>query len=329
MTGTAKARPVPVLEGRRHAAPLLLCRRLFSCPAAPACTPPLARRRRARPDAPASAAETLAPGVVHRAIPTGDGAGVDIVDVDLAHATARPAIVTGTGRSTGAGRPCTPQDWLTKTHALAAVNGGYFGQEDGDGPQGVRRPAGAAGAGGARRAAADGAGESRRCAPGRYVRSAFGLTRDGPPAIAWAAATPTPAGLRRAAHQPPSPAPLAGRVRRRLRADADPAGPSRRHGPAGAPRQPRRPAAHLCRLRRPGRQARALRPRHRVRHDLPGPGRVPRATTFPATMGRGPRRRCAWTAARPPSSVTGRSGAVQSPRFTGVTVPDAVVILPR
>ena len=76
--------------------------------------------------------ETLAPGVVHRAIPTGDGVGLDIVDVDLTHSPAHPAIVTGPVRH-GSGPASTPQDWLTKTHALAAVNGGYFGEDYGKG----------------------------------------------------------------------------------------------------------------------------------------------------------------------------------------------------
>ncbi len=157
--------------------PLLLC--LSGC-AHQSITGPAAS------DAPA--ADVLAPGVVHRAIPTGPGAGVDLVDVDLARSSARPAIVTGPVAH-GMGPARTPEGWLTQTHALAATNGGYFGQEDGAGDKEfigllVRR-------GRVVRPAPPLTGQgSATLAPGRYVRSAFGVTRAGTPLIAWAATTP-------------------------------------------------------------------------------------------------------------------------------------------
>ncbi len=50
----------------------------------------------------------------------------------MARAPVRVAIATDSlARQQGqlTGRPHTPQDWLERTHALAVINGGYFGQE--------------------------------------------------------------------------------------------------------------------------------------------------------------------------------------------------------
>ncbi len=161
----------------------------------PGCSP---RPARVTPAVPAetlaagAAAETLAPGVTHRAIPVGDG-GVDVVDVDLTRSRARLTVQTeGITRAGGVvvGQAWTPQEWLTKTNALAAVNGGYFGPyQDSTSRKDfvgllVQK-------GRVRHAAPPlhgaGSAATRR---GQYVRSAFGLMPDGTPSIVWAATEP-------------------------------------------------------------------------------------------------------------------------------------------
>ena len=156
------------------------------------CTPHAAPAHGASPVPVASSGDTLAPGVVHRAIPTADGGGVDVIDVDLDTAAARLTLQTrGITMSGGAvvGQAWTPREWLTRTGGLAAVNGGYFGGED---TQDRKEFVGLLVQGGRVRHAApplhgSGSATIRR---GRYVRSAFGLTVEGTPAIVWAATEP-------------------------------------------------------------------------------------------------------------------------------------------
>lgn len=84
------------------------------------------------PVVPGAASDVLAPGVVHRAIPTGGGQGIDLIDVDLTRASVKIGVAAqGIQRVQGAvtGLAYTPHEWLDKTGALAAVNGGYFGEE--------------------------------------------------------------------------------------------------------------------------------------------------------------------------------------------------------
>ena len=143
-------------------------------------------------DSSSDSADVLAPGVVHWAIPTRDGAGIDLVDIDLAKSHCRLTIQTRGITMAGGhvvGQAFTPQEWLSRTHGLLAVNGGYFGQEDSSGRKEfvgllVQR-------GRVRHAAppllGSGSPTIRR---GRYVRSAFGLMPDGTPSIAWAATDP-------------------------------------------------------------------------------------------------------------------------------------------
>ena len=80
--------------------------------------------------------DVLAPGVVHRSIPYGaDGAGIDLIDVDLRAAHVQLRVATDGLRSAHGrtfGNTFTPAEWLGKTHAQAAVNGGYFGETDGE-----------------------------------------------------------------------------------------------------------------------------------------------------------------------------------------------------
>lgn len=133
--------------------------------------------------------DTLAPGVVHRAIPTHDGAGIDLVDITLARTRCRLSIQTqGITRADGyvVGVAHTPHEWLTRTHGLLAVNGGYFGAED---KLGRKELVGLLVQQGRVRHAAppltgSGSATIRR---GQYIRSAFGLLPDGTPQITWAA----------------------------------------------------------------------------------------------------------------------------------------------
>jgi len=138
-------------------------------------------------------ADILAPGVVHRAIPTRAGAGIDLVDIDLTRSHCRLTIQThGITLSGGhvVGQAYTPHEWLTRTHGLMAVNGGYFGQEDAANRKEfvgllVQR-------GRVRHAAPPLTGSgSPTIRKGQYVRSAFGLMADGTPSIVWAATAPS------------------------------------------------------------------------------------------------------------------------------------------
>lgn len=158
----------------------------------PGCAPRTASAPNPSPP-PAADADSLAPGVVHRAIPTRAGAGIDLVDIDLTRSCCRLTIQTrGITLSGGhvVGQAWTPHEWLTRTHGLMAVNGGYFGQEDAAGRKEfvgllVQR-------GRVHHAAPPLTGSgSPTIRKGRYVRSAFGLMPDGTPRIVWAATDPS------------------------------------------------------------------------------------------------------------------------------------------
>ena len=182
------AKPV----GARFIAPFFLLTLLCLLPG---CTPHpahVAPTVSAETSAAGAATETLAPGVRHRAIPVGDG-GVDVVDVDLTRTQTRLTVQTeGITRAGGVvvGQAWTPHEWLSKTGALAAVNGGYFGPyQDSTSRKDfvgllVQK-------GRVRHAAPPlyGAG-SAAIKRGQYVRSAFGLMADGTPSIVWAATDP-------------------------------------------------------------------------------------------------------------------------------------------
>lgn len=133
-----------------------------------------------------SNSDVIAPGVTHRAIATGPDEGIDLIDIDLGRAAVRISVAADDVRLTNGmvtGRAYTPREWLDRTHALAAVNGGYFGADSG-----------------ADRKEIVGLlvqnGRVRRAAPpisgsaGDFVRSAFGITPSGRPVIAWAATEP-------------------------------------------------------------------------------------------------------------------------------------------
>ncbi len=162
---------------------------LFLCLLLSGCAPRTASAPSNAAQAATDSADILAPGVVHRAIPTRAGAGIDLVDVDLTRSHCRLTIQTrGITLSGGhvVGQAWTPHEWLTRTHGLLAVNGGYFGQEDGAGRKefvGLLVQHGRV-----RHAAPPLTGSgSPTIRQGRYVRSAFGLGQNGAPSIQWAA----------------------------------------------------------------------------------------------------------------------------------------------
>ena len=164
----------------------------FFCFLFPGCAPHTASSSNVSPPPGADSADILAPGVVHRAIPTRAGAGIDLVDIDLTRSRCRLTIQTqGITLSGGhvVGQAYTPHEWLTRTHGLLAVNGGYFGQEDAAGRKEfvgllVQR-------GRVRHAAPPLIGSgSPTIRKGQYVRSAFGLMPNGLPSIIWAATSP-------------------------------------------------------------------------------------------------------------------------------------------
>ncbi len=137
--------------------------------------------------------ETLAPGVVHAAVPVGTG-GMDIIDVDLTTSEYRPAILTDNVAVEGGhlvGNAYTPSDWLVRKSAIATINGGYFGK----GPDDRKELVGLVVEDGKAKQHAPpihGKGGSHVDA-GLYVRSAFGVTATGEPQIVWAS-TPSKGG---------------------------------------------------------------------------------------------------------------------------------------
>lgn len=311
--------------GARHAVPLLLVSGVLGCrhPSPPATA------------APGPATDELAVGVVHRALPTGDGQGIDLIDVDLGRASVTIGVATEgvkMVRGSVTGAAYTPHEWLDRTGALAAVNGGYFGAEV---APGRKEFVGLLVQGGrVRHAAPPLEGHGSAAVPaGRYVRSAFGVTRAGAPAIAWAATEPgRPQSLRAYAR------PAATRLR--------PDGVWRAETAVGCgPRLIRGGRVvttdRLERLVSPGPE-----PRTFVAYDR-GPGGRPAHFVLGMASGMAYRDLADWlrgyfpqydhTPAADAMCLDGgastqlsyrQGGAVRSPRETGVTVPDAVVLLP-
>ena len=257
---------------------------------------------------------------------------MDVIDVDLDKADARLSVQTrGITRSEGAvvGQAYTPQEWLTKTNALAAVNGGYFGGED---AQGRKEFVGLLVQGGRVRHAApplhgSGSATIRR---GQYVRSAFGLTAEGIPSIAWAATEPGQIQSVRTYGGPMGRAGGAWHV-----TQAVGCGPTLIAGGKVVVTQ------YQERLVSPGPM-----PRTFVAYD--DVGGQPRHLVFGIASGETFQDLAAFLAAYFPRYDATRSqaamcvdggastqlsyrlnGVVQSPRETGVAVPDALVLLPR
>jgi len=151
--------------------------------------------------------ETLAKGVTHYGIQTGPATGIDIIAVDLATTNARLSVGAKDIRADGGAivaRAITPTQWV-KGGALAAVNGGYFGEDHDTAKEIVGL---LVQNGRVRHAAPALTGRGGNgLAPGHYVRSVFGLMPGGAPRITWAATdighaqtiraydTPTPANL--------------------------------------------------------------------------------------------------------------------------------------
>ena len=285
------------------------------------------------PPAQASAADTLAPGVVHRAIPTTAGAGVDLVDIDLERSQCRLTLQTqgitlSQGRVVGAA--FTPRDWLVRTHGLLVVNGGYFGGEDGAGRKEfvgllVQR-------GRVRHAAPPlfGSG-SATIRKGAYVRSAFGLEPEGTPSIAWAATAPSrPQSLRRyAGPMRPESAPWAA-------ADAVGCGPTLIAKGKIVVTQ------YQERLVSPGPEPRTFaaydsgangRPKHLVVGIASGSDYGALAAFLSRYFPQYDKTQAEAAMCLDGGASTQMSyvlnGKTQSPRETGVTVPDALVLLPR
>ncbi len=276
--------------------------------------------------------ELLAPGVIHRAIPTGDSSGVDVIDNDLTTSRARWSVQThGVASVNGriVGQSYTPREWLTRTHGLAVVNGGYFGQyEDTEGRKDfvgllVQR-------GKVRHAAPPLTGQGSPTIPrGRYIRSAFGLTAGGQPSIVWAATRPGKPQLMDVYDSPMGRPRSAWRV-----AEAVGCGPMLIAGGRTVVTDSRE------RLVSPGLRPRTFvaydrqngRPRHLIvgtasASDFPGLAKWI-AAYFPRYhQTRAEAAMCLDGGASTQMSYTLR-GTLQSPRETGVTVPDALVLLP-
>lgn len=286
-----------------------------------------------KPALPASG-DTLAPGVVHRAIAMNDGTGVDLIDVDMRTAHVSLQIATEhIGRAGGiiGGQAYTPRDWLGKAHALASVNGGYFGRESTNGRKefiGLLVQSGRV-----RHAAPPLIGHgSMQARAGRYTRAVLGFAKDGTPTIAYAATAPGRSQTLRlyptaAAHGPGAPWPLQSGVGCGplliQNGQAHVTDRQERLASAGAlPRTfvaystGRRPA-HVVIGMASGMEYRALAAfllRYFPRYD-----HAPACAALCLDGG----------ASTQLSYRAGLPGAIQSPRDTGVTVPDAVVLVPR
>ena len=176
----------------RPLAPLLLrAGGLFLCLLS-GCAPSASVVKSSSAPEPGDSKQTLATGVTHRALAQVDGNGIDIIDIDLTKAGAHPVIAAqGIHRESGTivAQALTPSQWLVRTGAIAAINGGYFGREV---KSGQREIVGLLVQHGRVRHASPpfygrGGAVVKR---GYYVRSAFGLTATGRPAIVWAATDP-------------------------------------------------------------------------------------------------------------------------------------------
>lgn len=296
------------------------------------CHPPPAA---APPASPPVVGDILAPGVVHRAIPMSNGTGIDVIDVDLTRAHVTLGIATeGVGRTNGmiGGRAWTPREWLDKRHALAAANGGYFGRDDG---AGRREFVGLLVQGGKVRHAAPpllGSG-GRYAHAGSYARSAFGITPGGLPVIAWAATEEgRPQSVRAYSWPSARGAGAAWSVRSAVGC-----------GPRLVQNGKLAVTDRQERLVSPGDEARTFvaydagtggRPRHFllgmasgmeyrdvarfVLRYFPSVDHTPAGNAM-----------CVDGGASTQLSYRTAGGAVQSPRETGVSVPDAIVIVPR
>lgn len=283
------------------------------------------------PQPPVTAADTLAVGVVHRAVPTTAGAGIDLVDIDLAQSHCRLTIqARGITLSSGhvVGQAYTPHDWLTRLHGIMAVNGGYFGGEDHLGRKEfvgllVQKSR-------VRHAAPPLIGSgSPTIRKGQYVRSAFGLLPDGTPRITWAATEPSRPQVLRS---------YAGPMRRETAiwatSDAVGCGPTLISGGRIVVTQ------YQERLVSPGPEPRTFvaydsvagRPRHLVVGIASGSDFAALATFLSHYFSRydGTHAEAAMCLDGGASTQMTYmlSGVARSPRETGVTVPDALVLLP-
>ncbi len=313
-------------RGVRLAVPLLLALLLFGCDRhAPTA---------ATPDPADTSADTLAPGVIHRSLPTGAG-GVDLVDVDLARAPVRTVVAAKDIKLTDGlvtGKSYTPHEWLDKTGALAATNGGYFGLEVGSDRKeivGLLVQNGKI-----RHTAPPLHGRGSVNAPsGLYVRSAFGITPQGQPDMEWAATSAAPS---LPVHRYTAPAGALSSSAPWAVRQAVGCGPMLfHHGQAVVTDRQER-------LVSPGPAARTFvaydgspgTPRHFVLGMASGMTYRDLAAFLLGYFTRYDRSRpadamCLDGGASTQLSYRLPNGTTQSPRETGVTVPDAILILPR
>ena len=319
--------PVPIRLAPPILGGLFLC--LVPLCLLPGCSPRTTAAHAASPVPSVADGDTLAPGVVHRAIPLTADTGIDVIDLDLGRAQAQWNIETrGIQMANGrvVGRSFTPRDWLTRLDGLAAVNGGYFGAEDAQGRKGfvgllVQK-------GRVRHAAPPLHGEgSPTIRKGQYVRSAFGLASDGTPGIVWAA---TETGKPQSLHT--FAAPMGRRGAEWRIAQAVGCGPTLISAGRVVVTQ------YQERLVSPGPRARTFvaydmvagKPRHLLVGTASGADFRALAAFLAAYFPRydGTRAEAAMCLDGGASTqMTYRvGGALQSPRETGVTVPDALVL---
>lgn len=133
-----------------------------------------------RPASPGASEVSVAPGVRYRALRAADST-VHVLDIDLTRPGVRVGVVSAGLRETESpryGLARTARGWCTAKSAVAAINGGYFGERDGRRKEivGLLAEEGVV-LSGARR---------RRGSRGLYARSVFGISPEGVPGIHWA-----------------------------------------------------------------------------------------------------------------------------------------------
>lgn len=185
----------PIRRARAAAAALCFAA-LTGCSRAPVATP-------ASEPAPPSLVQ-VADGVVYRSFgahePIARGTEVWVIDIDLS----RPGVRVGVaahglrkGEAPATGDARTSAEWCAGTGAVAAVNGGYFGAGDDARKEIVGLLV--------QRGRVVSGASVRRGDRGPYVRSVFGVSPRGVPAIRWATGS-RGAGRLRAHRGPTDPA---------------------------------------------------------------------------------------------------------------------------
>ncbi len=151
--------------------------------------------------------QTVAPGIVLHSLPAGDetspASAVYVLDVDLRRSDVRPRVVTqapAVQKNRVFANSYTVREWCERSGAVGGINGGFFGQTDGDRKEVI----GLLAAGGA--VVSSGRLVRSTSHPGRrFARCVLAFTPDGLPHIGWAVGERGRSALLTAFTQPVNP----------------------------------------------------------------------------------------------------------------------------